>query len=105
MIELRRCGTGIFARTSLLFVPASQTILAGSSCARACGARNGRSFDALRHDFAALDSLRSSRVERSSRAVTLVSWAETGKGIPCRIPPLSQTARKRWAPGFLTPVM
>jgi len=57
MIELRRCGTGIFARTSLLFVPASQTILAGSSCARACGARKDYFQTPLRPDFAALDSL------------------------------------------------
>jgi hypothetical protein len=69
--------------------------LAGSSCARACGARKDRFQDALTArlpsphraktglvgdpDFAALDSLRSSRAERSSQALTLVSWAKLWK--------------------------
>ena len=58
----------------------SKPDLLGSSCARVCDARKGDFQDALQPDFAALDSLRSSRAKRSSQALTLVSWAETGKG-------------------------
>jgi hypothetical protein len=41
-------------------------------CATACGARKGYFFRTLRHDFAALDSLRSFRAKRSSHALLRV---------------------------------
>jgi hypothetical protein len=58
--------------------------LTGSSCARACGARKVLFEEPLRHDFAALDSpwtsSGSSRAERLSRALTLVSLTEAREG-------------------------
>lgn len=58
------CATGIvYARSAL-----------------ACGSVEDRFSNALRPDSAALDSLRSSRAERSSQPLTLVSWAEMCRG-------------------------
>jgi len=107
--EHRGNPAGFFLRAPLHCVPASQKNRhAGSSCARIStppsqkrarrgprGLRRKELFwrQPVRHDFAALESLRSSRAKRSSRALTLVSWAEAREGMVNRIPPYRRRGR------------
>lgn len=76
-----RCAAQEFLRALRCFSSqqAKPRLLGAAMRGPAAQGRNSFS-DALRPDFATLDSLCSSRAKRSSQALALVSWGETGKG-------------------------